>query len=174
MIDGLKYITDFISEEEESDLLNQIDNQEWCLDLKRRVQHYGYKYDYTKKKINESMRVGEIPAFLNKYKELVSVFFEKSPDQIIINEYRPGQGISPHVDCIPCFGPVVASLSLGSPVLMEFKNRNDKTDYQLDLLPGSLLVLKDEARYSWTHGIKNQKTQEEYLLHLERLFYEMQ
>lgn len=157
IIKGLKYIPNFILEDEEFDLLNQIDNQEWCLDLKRRVQHYGYKYDYTKKKINKSMKVGEIPNFLNKYKELVSIFFEKSPDQVIINEYQPGQGISPHVDCIPCFGPVIVSLSLGASVLMEFKNKEDKRDYQLNLLPGSLLVLKDEVRYNWTHGIKSQK-----------------
>ncbi len=25
-------------------------------------------------------------------------YFERDPDQVIVNEYEPGQGISPHVD----------------------------------------------------------------------------
>jgi alkylated DNA repair dioxygenase AlkB len=35
-------------------------------------------------------------------------------NQTIVNEYRPGQGIAAHVDCVPCFGATILSLSLGS------------------------------------------------------------
>lgn len=45
-ISGLSYIPDFISAQEQACLLSQIDQQPWLTDLKRRVQHYGYKYDY--------------------------------------------------------------------------------------------------------------------------------
>jgi alkylated DNA repair dioxygenase AlkB len=41
-------------------------------------------------------------------------------DQGIVNEYEPGQGIAPHVDCVPCFADTIASLTLGSSCLMEF------------------------------------------------------
>ena len=37
-------------------------------------------------------------------------------EQAIVNEYEPGQGIAPHVDR-DCFGPVVATVSLGSAEL---------------------------------------------------------
>ena len=45
-ISGLQYIPDFIARDEESALIANIDEQPWLNDLKRRVQHYGYKYDY--------------------------------------------------------------------------------------------------------------------------------
>lgn len=45
-ISGLTYIPNFITATEHDLLLPQIDQQPWLTDLKRRVQHYGYKYDY--------------------------------------------------------------------------------------------------------------------------------
>ena len=38
-----------------------------------------------------------------------------------VNEYLPGQGIAQHVDCVPCFGGTVASLSLLSPCTMRLE-----------------------------------------------------
>ena len=37
----------------------------------------------------------------------------------VVVEYEPGQGIAPHIDR-DCFGPVVATVSLGSAVNMDF------------------------------------------------------
>jgi hypothetical protein len=45
-ISGLQYCPNFITAEEEQALIEIIDQQTWLNDLKRRVQHYGYKYDY--------------------------------------------------------------------------------------------------------------------------------
>ena len=39
---------------------------------------------------------------------------------MIINEYEPGQGISPHIDHPALFDNIVVSLSLSSPVIMCF------------------------------------------------------
>jgi len=50
-IPGLKYIESYITKEEEHELLAKIDESQWLIDLKRRVQHYGYKYDYKSKKL---------------------------------------------------------------------------------------------------------------------------
>lgn len=44
-ISGLTYVPDFITPAENDFLLSQIDQQPWLTDLKRRVEHYGYKYD---------------------------------------------------------------------------------------------------------------------------------
>jgi hypothetical protein len=43
---GLMYEENFVSPEEEKELLEHIDRGQWLFDLKRRVQHFGYKYDY--------------------------------------------------------------------------------------------------------------------------------
>lgn len=49
-VPGLKYVTGFLSREEQKGLLEEIDKYPWSNELKRRVQHYGYKYDYKYKK----------------------------------------------------------------------------------------------------------------------------
>jgi len=61
------------------------------------------------------MLVNKIATQLNK-----DGLCELVPDQVIINEYQPGQGISPHIDCERCFGPRIFIISLGSQAVMEF------------------------------------------------------
>ncbi len=154
MIDGLIYIPNFITKNEQDSLISEIDSRDWDLSLKRRTQHYGYRYDYTKKKIDKSLHLGELPDFLNKYSESLRGWFEKSPDQVIINEYYPGQGISRHTDCVPCFSNVVASLSLNSTCIMDFEQWGSSKKKSFLLEPLSLLILDGEARYRWMHAIQ--------------------
>lgn len=165
-IQGLQYIPNFISEDEETKLVQTINQQEWLTDLKRRVQHYGWKYDYTARRVTEDLRIGELPNWLMKYSEKLQEIFGQTPDQIIINEYEPGQGISTHVDCVPCFGEVIASLSLGSACVMDFTN--DKQKESLWLEPRSLIVLKDDARYEWKHSIPARKSDKQQSVKIPR------
>ena len=75
------------------------------------------------------------------------------PDQVIVNEYQPGQGIVSHTDCIPCFGNTISILSLGSECVMDFTHSQTQEKAQILLQTGSLLILKGAARYNWQHGI---------------------
>ncbi|CAG8447430.1 10618_t:CDS:2 [Rhizophagus irregularis] len=90
-IDGLFLIDDFISEQEEFELINSIDLCEWKV-----VQN-----------------LGVLPNFLDF---LIKRFIEKKfiqsteqeyPNMCIINEYQAGQGIMPHTDSPEIFGPVI-------------------------------------------------------------------
>lgn len=157
-IDGLSYISNFISESEHNDLLSVIDSQPWLTDLKRHVQHYGYKYDYKARNILPDSHLGELPPWLGDLQERLFMegIFKKKPDQAIINEYLPGQGISAHIDCVPCFDDVIASLSLGSDCLMQLSNSGQKHDVYLE--KRSLIVLSCEARYKWQHAIPARKS----------------
>ena len=152
-IQGLAYISDFISEAEEAALVQQIDSQSWMTDLKRRVQHYGYRYDYKARSINPGLYIGPLPEWIRAISQkLVSNdIFQTLPDQLIINEYLPGQGIAAHTDCIPCFGNTIVSLSLLSPVILTLAK--DHQQEEIALQPRSLLILKEAARYEWKHGI---------------------
>lgn len=156
-IKGLDYKPDYISSELEYILTEQIDSQCWQETIRRRTQHYGYIYDYKARKINPSMFLGDLPNWLIEIAEQLrkDKFFPDIPDQVIINEYLPGQGIAQHIDCIPCFGDVIVSISLLSPVLMELKNNNQVIPLWLE--PKSLLILQNEARSSWSHGIPKRK-----------------
>lgn len=160
MIKGLTYIPLFLSKIDQDYLVKIIDQQSWLSDLKRRTQQYGYKYDYTKKVADRSMYLGSLPDWIDPYlHRLVSEsYFNESPDQVIVNEYQPGQGIGRHADCIKCFGDIVASLSLGSSCAMDFERIGSLGKESLILEPGSLLVLSGEARYHWMHTITARKS----------------
>jgi len=79
-------------------------------------------------------------------------------DQVIVNEYLPGQGISAHVDCVPCFGPDVAAISLGSACTMDFTSLEGGVKAPVRLEPGSLCVMTGPARYEWRHAIAARKS----------------
>ncbi|MGH1517940.1 alpha-ketoglutarate-dependent dioxygenase AlkB [Chryseobacterium sp. JK1] len=153
-IKGLLYQDDFLSIEEEKLILSEIDNAVWDASLKRRVQHYGYIYDYKKKNINQELEIGQLPDWLLSLENKIKIHFnlKNSFDQVIINEYEPGQGISNHIDCVPCFEETIISISLLSPCIMQFSKDQQKNEILLQ--SRSILLLSDEARYSWKHGIK--------------------
>ncbi|MBZ0301110.1 MAG: alpha-ketoglutarate-dependent dioxygenase AlkB [Anaerolineae bacterium] len=159
-ISGLRYLSGYLPLHEQIALLNVIDQQPWSDELKRRVQHYGYRYDYKKRLVDSSMYLGELPDWLRPLAERLAEdgLMEPSPDQAIINEYLPGQGIASHVDCEPCFGDTIVSLSLGSACVMTFTNLRTRKEFETVLDPGSLIVLRGAARYDWQHGIPARKT----------------
>ncbi|MYF45444.1 MAG: alpha-ketoglutarate-dependent dioxygenase AlkB [Rhodobacteraceae bacterium] len=163
---GLEYHPDFLAGSDEERLLAQIDNSEWLSDLSRRVMHFGYKYDYTSRSLDESARIGPLPEWLaqlsHKVREAASEEAKRLLDphqpfeQAIVNEYEPKQGIAPHID-MDCFGPVVATVSLGSAVDMDFCRDFTANKFTHRLEPRSLVLLCGDARYKWQHGIAKRK-----------------
>jgi alkylated DNA repair dioxygenase AlkB len=128
--------------------------------MKRRVQHYGWRYDYKARSVTNDLRIGVLPDWLQTYAVRLQQagLFTEMPDQAIINEYQTGQGISAHIDCVPCFSEIIASLSLGSPCIMDFTHSKTGEKSSLLLEPRSLLVLSGDARYVWKHAIAARKT----------------
>ena len=157
-IPGLLYIPGYISPTRHDELLREIDAQPWRGDLARRTQHYGYVYDYRAKKVDAAAFVGALPPWLQPIADQLHLdqLIDHAPDQAIINEYEPGQGIASHVDCVPCFGNAVISLSLGSAVVMDFKRQERHIPVLLE--PCGLVVLRQQARYEWTHGIAKRRS----------------
>ena len=155
-VPGLLLIKDFITKAEEDQLLTEINKMPWSNKLKRRVQQYGYEYDYTSR--NAANSLGPLPDFLTF---TVDRIMEHSlstmrPDQCIVNEYEPGQGISNHVDIPHLFGDEIISISLASDVIMEFTSPDSKKVSVL-LPRRSAVILEGDARYKWKHGIPARK-----------------
>lgn len=160
LIDGLIYIPNFISKVEALNYIKAINEESWLSDIKRRVQHYGYKYNYKFRAIDYSMFLGPLPKWASSMAERLysEKYIDVIPDQLIINEYESGQGIANHIDCEPCFGDTVISISLGSSCIMDFINVKTKQKIEVLLEPGSLVAIRGDARYKWTHGIAQRKT----------------
>lgn len=158
---GLAYVAGWIAtEEEERALLAALDALPWSEELRRRVQHHGYRYAYRGRKVEAADELGPLPGWAEALARRLAAEgrFAAAPDQVIVNEYLPGQGISAHVDCVPCFGPTIASLSLGSGATMELASTSTGERASVWLAPRSLLVLADEARYGWRHAIPARKS----------------
>lgn len=157
---GLGYVEGWIAAEEERALLAAIDALPWSEELRRRVQHHGYRYAYRGRKVDAAEALGPLPGWAQALAQrlVAEGRFAAAPDQVIVNEYLPGQGISAHVDCVPCFGPTIASLSLGSGATIELTRRETGEREGMWLAPCSLLVLADEARYAWRHAIAGRKS----------------
>lgn len=152
---GAAYAPDFVAAPEEAACIAALDSGAWDTTLKRRVQHFGYRYDYRARAVTADAYLGPLPDWLEALcsRLVEGGHFARRPDQVIANEYLPGQGISAHVDCEPCFGGTIASLSLLSACEMVFRHADAGEKRAVVLEPGSLLVMSGPARYDWTHEI---------------------
>ncbi|XP_055971075.1 alkylated DNA repair protein alkB homolog 8 [Sorex fumeus] len=163
---GLTVIENIISSEVEQLLLESIkwtediDNQNFQKSLKhRRVKHFGYEFHYENNNVNKDEPLpGGLPDPCDSILEawLKEGFIIYKPDQLTVNQYEPGHGIPPHVDTHSAFEDEIISLSLGSETVMDFKHPNGAT-VPVMLPRRSLLVMRGEARYLWSHGITPRK-----------------
>ena len=60
------YLRSFLSPDEQDEFIRRIDENEgaWLTDLSRRVQQYGWRYDYQARAITSDMRIGPLPDWL--------------------------------------------------------------------------------------------------------------
>ena len=141
---GLEYHADFLGTSEEDGLLAHIDDAEWLTDLSRRVMHFGYKYDYTSRRLDETARIGPLPEWLAQLSNMVREAASEEAKQLLDppRAVRTGDhqrvpawtGIAPHIDR-DCFGPIVATVSLGSAVNMDFCCDSTGGEYVQRLMP---------------------------------------
>ena len=144
---GLRYLPGYVTGAEERALVAAIDGMPWDTEWKRRRQPYGAGYGGG----------DDSPPIPGWGRALADRMFadgvtDRPFDQMLVNEYTPGQGISSHRDYAP-FGRTVVSLSLLSACVMDFRHVATGRKEILLLEPRSLLVLSDEARFDWEHGI---------------------
>ncbi|KAF5206302.1 Alkylated dna repair protein alkb-like protein [Thalictrum thalictroides] len=181
-IPGIYLLKDFVSSEEEEELLSAVDCRLWKNLAKRRVQHYGYEFMYETRNVNTKHCLGELPSFLSPILKKISSFPNITDtgsiiiDQLTVNEYPPGVGLSPHIDTHSAFEGFIFSLSLAGPCIMEFRKyskgswlppaiqstvtRGENPEVirkALFLPPRSMLLLSGEARYAWHHYIPHHK-----------------
>lgn len=174
--DGLVLIPDFVTKQEEKRLLQCIDSDgvQWMDNFSRRVKHYGFEFDYDSLSIAFDKPLDNIPDSLlsvlphrnpQKIKDIASSKMDWDDvlrycsviDQCTVNEYHKGQGIRPHIEATQCFGEYVVSLSLLSPIIMDFRHKTSNLKKSMVLPPRSLLIIGGDARYQWSHGISHRK-----------------
>lgn len=153
-IPGLSYVDEFISLTEEKLLVEFVDSMPWNRDLKRRTQQYGFKYNYrVRDSVQKTVPIPKEFEFLID-RLMQNNLLQERPDQVIVNEYVIGQGISAHVDNPYLFKDGIVSVSLNSPAYMNFTSREDSSIKKaVQLGRRSAIILKGPARYEWMHSI---------------------
>ncbi|MQL99219.1 hypothetical protein Taro_031939 [Colocasia esculenta] len=185
-VPGVFLVKDFVTAGEEQELVAAVDAGPWKRLAKRRVQHYGYEFLYETRNVDWKQSLGELPSFVSSVLERIKSFpsgedVERHPiDQLTVNEYYPGVGLSPHIDTHSAFGASIFSLSLLGSCVMEFRkysqgtylpqpaaaaeNEEDRPSHcsnfirkAIFLPPRSMLLMSGEGRYAWHHYIPHHK-----------------
>jgi alkylated DNA repair dioxygenase AlkB len=163
-IKGLYYVPNFLTDEEHKKILDYLKkSKKWKGVGKnsgsRKVIHFGYSYAYDRSGIK---KIDDVPDY---FKNLVDIdrvnanietdLLDENMEQLIINEYKPGQGIHPHLDHVGYFGAIIVCITIGSGVSMDFTKIEDPTKKKtIFVQPSSLYIMSGDARYKWKHGIK--------------------
>ena len=164
MPEGLLYQEEFLSQEDESDLLAEIrrlpleEAKYKSFTARRRIAAYGSSYDF---ETNVLGPAPGIPQFLLPLRTKVSRFLEIEESRLVhalVTEYRPGTELGWHRD-IGEFG-IVAGISLAGTCRMRFRRYPPEKGakvFNLDLVPRSVYVLRDEIRWRWQHSVARTK-----------------
>ena len=152
LVPGLKLVENFITVDEEDSILHKLDEKDaWIEEMSRRVQHFGFPFNYRNMMLDFSTDTPEFPEVVEVVAKRIEIgsnspinwavstslqhlnsatldnsFLCKehlllSLSQVTANEYYANQGIAPHVDTSTCFGPLIFIVSCGSGTTMTFK-----------------------------------------------------
>ena len=110
-------IPDYINESIEKDVLAYGVYANPLISLRgRNVQMYGGTV--SSEGLSEKVA---LPSWLDIFSQRLfdEHIFPYKPNHVLVNEYKPGDGIMPHTDG-PAYYPIVSTLSLGSDSVLQF------------------------------------------------------
>ena len=159
---GIIYIPNFITMDEEQNIVRNLDNSKWSEQLQRRVQHFGIVFDYHNKTVGDVAK-DPFPSWTCDLVDRIEHYVEETHacriklDQLTCNEYKPGIGISSHCDTHTPFGDFIPVVSLLEPIAFDMSPDPTLNGYparvSLWIEPRSLFIMSGEARYGWKHAI---------------------
>jgi alkylated DNA repair dioxygenase AlkB len=158
--EGLIYREDFISDDEEQQLLSVLSSIELREVVmrgqraRRTVRHFGLDYEYDS---GDLVPADPLPDSMLWLRDRCAALMERdSADlvQILVSRYPAGAGIGWHRDA-PMFGSRITGVSLLAPCRMRFQRtvQGVRSVAAIELAPRSAYVLTGKARWSWQHSI---------------------
>jgi alkylated DNA repair dioxygenase AlkB len=156
---GFRYEPQFLSGQEELELLRQIERlpfesfQFHGFLAKRRVVSFGWQYDFNDRELRKA---DDLPAFLLPLRQRAAAFAGLGPGDLqhaLVIEYAPGAGIGWHRDR-PAFGDVIG-VSLLAPARLRFRRKRETGWERRNVMaePRSAYLLRGPARSEWEHSI---------------------
>jgi alkylated DNA repair dioxygenase AlkB len=157
--EGFVYRPEFISREEERELLRHIQVLEFHsfrwhgFIARRRIVDYGWSYSFDTLKLTPGK---PIPEFLKPVRSRAADFAGVKAEDLseaLITEYQPGAAIDWHRD-VPHFNDVIG-LSLLAPCTFRMRRAQAKTweRFNITAEPRSIYLMRGPARTEWQHSI---------------------
>ena len=89
--EGVRLGSDLATEPKERRILMRIGEALWLTEFSRRVQHYGFRYDYRNRSAGRHTPALPFPRWATVVADRLRPLFDgRRPEQCIVNEYRPG------------------------------------------------------------------------------------
>ncbi len=156
--DGFLYRPDFLSVDEERDLLCRISTLQFGdvrmhgVVARRRIVQYGHDYSFDSSRLSAG---AEIPEFLQPLRRRAAQIARREPEEFseaLITQYPPGATIGWHRDA-PAFD-IVVGVSLLSACRFRLRRYDGTGDVMtLTVEPRSIYVISGPARTDWQHNI---------------------
>lgn len=159
LIAGLSQDEEFVSHEEEQQLINRIGTVELApfqfrgFEGKRLTASFGFHYDFNRHSFDEAEPIPDWLLPIKARAEQFAGLSEGALRHVLLIRYDPGAGIGWHRDR-PVFDRVVG-ISLGAPATLAFRRRTASgfDRIKVPLASRSIYVLSGPARHEWEHGI---------------------
>lgn len=158
---GFEYYPDFLSSDEQSFLISCIQQYQLSkfvfhgYEAKRKAKSFGLDYSFTNKSLTEGDPIPvEFLEVIRKVSAKINVD-HSSIKELLILEYPVGSVINWHRDAPPF--DIIAGISLAAPCIFKLRpynkqNRKRSSTISLEVLPGSLYIMKGESRQQWEHS----------------------
>jgi len=160
-IPGLTVYPEFITQEQEKSFLSGVEKQKWSFEDEHKFQSYGIEYNFQTSSIHKDRPARSLEdlnstELYSKVIEIAKNYNLDHFDQITIEEFYAGQGVSPRLESHNSFESVIAILCLSSGVVFTWKNDKGFQKHHY-IPPRTLLIIADEARYAWTYYVTARK-----------------
>jgi alkylated DNA repair dioxygenase AlkB len=157
---GLRYVPDFLTPEEEAELLPLLEAlpthevRMRGMVARRTTAHFGWLYGYEAASISEGP---PLPAFLEPVRTRAAALVGLAPEALeetLVSRYPCGASIGWHRDA-PMFGPEVVGVSLGAPARLRLRRAEGSgyVTHAQELAPRSAYVLGGQSRSLWQHTL---------------------
>jgi len=159
---GFHYFADFITAEEEIELVGEIEKVPLKTfifqgyEAKRRVASFGYDWSFTNRKLTKGKAVPEsFKPLIDKVSHQLS-FKADEIAEVLLTEYPVGSVINWHRDAPPF--DLIAGISLQSDSIFRLRpydkaKQGRNSILSIPLRRRSLYVISGETRTSWEHSI---------------------
>ncbi|KAK4536302.1 hypothetical protein CDCA_CDCA08G2327 [Cyanidium caldarium] len=160
-IPGLRLIYEFLTPPEEHHIQHHIYSEPpspWVTLSHRRLLWYGTPASTDVAPPHKYRQIHPLPSCISSIAQRLHAQGHQThrANHVLVNEYRPGQGIMPHEDG-PAYEPEAAIVSLLSAIDLDWYDKRIESRhrpvYSAYLLPRSLLLISGAAYTDYLHGI---------------------